>query len=87
MFIACSHKFALYLYKNNHLEDFSIEKKKAFEIFKKFKKEHKIDLDVWNLFHTTLNLKLLKPPKENLKIMYYRKNKLLQLLNKEEKIG
>ncbi|XP_044255237.1 putative helicase mov-10-B.1 [Tribolium madens] len=81
---ACSHKFALYLYKNNHLDNFCIEKEQAKKLYnEKFKSENKIKLNFGTVFHFTI--KMLTRQK-NLNIMFYNKNRLFNLLKKEGQI-
>ncbi|EFA02630.2 putative RNA helicase armi-like Protein [Tribolium castaneum] len=81
--LASAQKFALYLYNNNHLDkNFSIEKEHAKKLYnEKFKGENKIKFGT--IFHFTVNMLVWQ---KNLDVMFYNKNKLLKLLNKEAQI-
>jgi hypothetical protein len=81
---ASAQRFALHLYKNNHLENFSIEKEVARLIFyQEFKKEYDVRRNFGCVFSEGLHL--LKAQK-NHAIICYKQNNLIKLLQKERKI-
>jgi hypothetical protein len=81
---ASAQQFALHLYKNNHLENFSIEKEVARLIFyQEFKKQYDVRRNFGCVFSEGLHL--LKAQK-NHAIICYKQNNLIKLLQKERKI-
>ena len=84
-FAACAQKFALYVYKNNHLgESFVITKTEAQKLYEAFKMEHRTQVG----FRTVLNYsKGFLTRVERDTVLVYNERKLLRLKENEANIG